>query len=412
LKVIKGLIFALAIVLIVSFVLYQPVKQQIEQQVKNILSELENQSSQAENTVSKATSKEESFEQELTPQQKIVSTQVTIDYGRDQLTNTQKNAYNALSNGIRDLKKEIPINALSEKDADKVFRCYLVDHPTTFWLPSNYSYTLSSFGGNEKVTGFTFNYGFSKTQVETMKKEAEQAAKSMINGLAKKSQYDKVQLIHDRLVSSVKYDSKAKYRYDVYGALVKKRIVCEGYAKAMQYLLSLVGIESITVTGYAGENHMWNVVKIDGQYYHLDATFDDPVIESRPQGLISYRYFNITTAQIQKTHKMDKMAYSVPTCTATKANYYVKNNLLFEKYNQSTISRLVQAGNKAVSSKESTVQIRFTTNGQAKTAMNDLVSNGKMYDVLKQMKGKVNRNKFSYLSLDENNVVEIILVYS
>ena len=68
------------------------------------------------------------------------------------------------------------------------------------------------------------------------------------------------------------------------GALIKNKVVCEGYAKAFKYLLDSLKIECILVSGTAinssgeSESHMWNYVKLDDKWYAVDVTWDDPII--------------------------------------------------------------------------------------------------------------------------------------
>ena len=101
-----------------------------------------------------------------------------------------------------------------------------------------------------------------------------------------KSDYDKIKIIHDYLIDSIEYENDLTQNnvYDIYGALVQKRCVCEGYAKAFQYLMNEMGIENTIVIGIGTnsknetENHAWNYVKLDGEWYAVDVTWDDPII--------------------------------------------------------------------------------------------------------------------------------------
>ncbi|MBQ7938910.1 MAG: hypothetical protein IJ281_00840 [Clostridia bacterium] len=90
-------------------------------------------------------------------------------------------------------------------------------------------------------------------------------------------------LIHDRLALRCEYDYEnylantlPDISYTAYGCLVNGRSVCQGYAEAYQYLLEQVGIDSYLCASDA-LNHVWNIVEIDGDYYHVDVTWDDPV---------------------------------------------------------------------------------------------------------------------------------------
>lgn len=99
--------------------------------------------------------------------------------------------------------------------------------------------------------------------------------------------YEKVLSLHDYLILNCKYDyenSKAgtlpDSAYTAYGALVKGKAVCEGYAEAFLYLMNKVGVPCRLVKSKS-MNHTWNVVQLDGKWYHVDVTYDDPLTNNR-----------------------------------------------------------------------------------------------------------------------------------
>jgi transglutaminase/protease-like cytokinesis protein 3 len=108
----------------------------------------------------------------------------------------------------------------------------------------------------------------------------------------------KIKIVHDYLVDTIDYDADAGSNvYNIYGALVDKKAVCEGYARACKYILDDLGIPCIIACGVAKnsqgntQSHAWNYVQIDGQWYALDVTWDDPVGTGRITDEIKYAYF-------------------------------------------------------------------------------------------------------------------------
>jgi transglutaminase/protease-like cytokinesis protein 3 len=102
--------------------------------------------------------------------------------------------------------------------------------------------------------------------------------------------YEKVKAIHDYIINRASYDQTYK-KYTAYNALIYKSAVCQGYAAAAYRLLSDAGIESRIISGTAGGgSHIWNIVKVDGKWYNLDLTWDDPIMSDGKQ-VISYDYF-------------------------------------------------------------------------------------------------------------------------
>ncbi|WP_185222560.1 leucine-rich repeat domain-containing protein [Parageobacillus thermoglucosidasius] len=134
--------------------------------------------------------------------------------------------------------------------------------------------------------------------------------------------YEKVKAIHDYVVLNAAYDYENYIKGTVpaashssYGILIKKTGVCEGYANAMNLLFNKVGIDSIFVVGEAnGGGHAWNKVKIEDEWYNLDATWDDPVPDR--EGFVRYDYFLIPDSELEKDHTWDKRLY--PPSTSTK----------------------------------------------------------------------------------------------
>lgn len=96
--------------------------------------------------------------------------------------------------------------------------------------------------------------------------------------------YSKLRAVHDWIIDSMYYDGGSNQRASVYGAFVEKKGVCESYARAYKYILDDMGIENILVTGTAvnssgtTEEHMWNYVKINENWYAVDVTWDDPIV--------------------------------------------------------------------------------------------------------------------------------------
>lgn len=122
------------------------------------------------------------------------------------------------------------------------------------------------------------------------------------------SQYDCVRAIHDYLVNNTTYRSTSTC-YDAYGALVDGYAVCDGYSKAFDLLCYLAGIDCLRITGTAsnslGSNqpHAWNKVCVDGQWYNVDVTWDDP-ISSRP--ILRHDYFLISDSRLAQDHSWTK----------------------------------------------------------------------------------------------------------
>lgn len=157
------------------------------------------------------------------------------------------------------------------------------------------------------LDGFT-----SKSQIDQCENEIIDVKNKILTQIEGKNNIEKMKYIHDYLVDMIDYDQTFEEEniYNIYGALVLKRCVCEGYAKALQYLLTEAGLENIIITGNATnsdgktENHAWNYVNINEKWYAIDSTWDDPIIigGGKLTNTIRYRYFLKGSITMNKNH--------------------------------------------------------------------------------------------------------------
>lgn len=234
---------------------------------------------------------------------------------------------------------------LTEAEIRQVIVAFSLDKPHIFWMDNKFGYA--------NTTGCTILQLYSFLSADEVKKYSEELNSKIqelhLGLLSDMTEYSREIYIHDWLVANCNYaDDVAKISDDFlsftsYGALVNQRAVCEGYTRAMQLMLSTVGIESLPVIGNGNDGlHMWNGVKIDNQWYYVDATWNDTEKGS------GYDYFNITTEQLLYDHTImpvysqlteeqicgiddgvaDSFNLIVPVCSSTTQNYFVKNSLL------------------------------------------------------------------------------------
>ncbi|MBO4309791.1 MAG: hypothetical protein J5856_01855, partial [Lachnospiraceae bacterium] len=161
--------------------------------------------------------------------------------------------------------------------------------------------------------------------------------------------------------------------------------VCQGYAKAFQYLSESLGIQSTLVVGYVGDNegHAWNMVKCRGDYYYIDCTWGDSSYLENTQSTsgiegINYDYLNITTSELEKTHVIDNFDY-LPNCSSKSENYYVKEGLYFKNIDT---SQLAGAFDKARMLGRKSVEIKCSDATVYKHMHDYLLSDNHVFDYL------------------------------
>lgn len=108
--------------------------------------------------------------------------------------------------------------------------------------------------------------------------------------LANNSDYEKVKKIHDYIINNASYDTSYQNSTS-YDLLINKSSVCEGYTLTAYRMFVDAGLESKIITGEGeGEPHAWNLVKVQGKWYNIDLTWDDPV-SSSGKPILRYNYF-------------------------------------------------------------------------------------------------------------------------
>ncbi len=237
---------------------------------------------------------------------------------RSLLSGTYKQAYDqiysALYNGSRTINMSVSVQ--SGDIADIVYSVYY-DHPELFWVDSSLTYYMN---GSGIVTSLTVNFNGTASNLQNSQQLFEGTIAPLINLAASlPNDVEKVKLVHDYLTNTIQYVAGSQYNQSAYSAIVNGKTVCAGYAHAFQYCMQKLGIPAAYIVGYAGEAHAWNLLKLDGEYYSMDVTWDDPL--GNPATTYYYNYFNITDAQLSKDHTRDAISAKLPTAYGTRYSF-------------------------------------------------------------------------------------------
>lgn len=199
------------------------------------------------------------------------------------------------------------------------------------------SYQISYLKQDNSIKEVSISLEFSVDRESILKRnrEVEKKVSEIIKSIItpEMTDFEKEIEIHNYIVNNSNYDEENYKKGTVpkesktsYGVLVNGKGVCGGYASAMDKLLKAAGLESMIISGEAGEDgkyepHVWNLVKLDGEYYHIDATWDDPVyiLNGMRRDVLHFDYFNLNDEEMSKDHKWDRDKY--PQCTAVKYRY-------------------------------------------------------------------------------------------
>ena len=263
------------------------------------------------------------------------------------MTKQQQAVYHVIMQGANALADEFQIPRIESAELYDVFFRLRLDHPEIFWM-TGYKYKYYKDSPN---LIFVPEYLFDKNKI----REHQRAMSSRVEKLARAakdlSEWEKEKYIHDFICDNVTYDKlKKAYSHEIIGPLGHGVGVCEGIAKSVKILCDALGIWCmIAVCGNNPEKgikyrHTWNIVKIGGTYYHLDATFDNTLGKHSAAGQeIRYDYFNLDDKKIFRDH--EPLIAPAPVCTNGDHFYYREKKLSFTK-EEDVYKRSLQAAKK------------------------------------------------------------------
>ena len=265
---------------------------------------------------------------------------LTDRYYYNHLSDREKDIYTTLYKGVTALQKEIYYpSTVSKETVHRIFDAVAHDNPYLYYFNQTYlKFALSEYG-----IVFLPQYFCTHEQILTYNGRIQKCVNQIVCDLdlLKCSDLEKEKKIHDYVCKNISYDydalntskvNRIVAAHSVIGVFAKQRAVCEGIAKTTKLLLNTVDIGCIVVSGKASlfqnSEHAWNIVKINGEAYQLDVTWD--MANSQKYG-INYDYFNLTDKAISQDHFNFE---SVPMCNSMTANYFVMNNLCFSDMKQ------------------------------------------------------------------------------
>ncbi len=246
-------------------------------------------------------------------------------YYYDQLNKEQQKAYYAMKTGLLNLQDSFAVPMVSKKELSDIYFMLRMDCPEIF-----YSVTFSyRYYADSTAVEMIPKYLFSKDKIKEHRQAMESRVKKLTRQAANLNEKEKELFIHDFIAENVKYDKlKKEYSHEIIGALENGTAVCEGIAKAVKILCDELNIWCIIALSEANPDkgikyrHAWNVVRIDGQYYHLDATFDNTLSRNN---LIRYDYVNLSDKQIFRDH--EPVIWKVPVCSDSDHFYYKEKKI-------------------------------------------------------------------------------------
>ena len=308
------------------------------------------------------------------------------EYYFKQLNEEEQRVYRELLKGIRAREKDFYLTLSQDDSIDRCYHAVLKDHPEIFWVHNHEKIYKTTYSDSDYCT-FTPGYIYTESEISEIQNAMEagfQEVSSLIPADA--SDYEKVRIVYTYVIDNTQYQASDDDQ-SIAGVFWKKESVCAGYAGAVQYLLERIGVPCIYVDGStqgSTEGHAWNIVKLDGEYYYVDATNGDQpdflngnAAQLEEHKTIIYDYLCPFPEEYEKKYIRSE-ELTVPDCTAKDMNFYVLNQGCFDGYDWETIYDYCKM---RLDNGAAVVRFKFSNQEAFAAACNELLDNGEVQNV-------------------------------
>ena len=308
------------------------------------------------------------------------------EYYFKQVNEEEQRVYRELLKGIRAREKDFYLTLSQDDSIDRCYHAVLKDHPEIFWVHNHEKIYKTTYSDSDYCT-FTPGYIYTESEISEIQNAMEagfQEVSSLIPADA--SDYEKVRIVYTYVIDNTQYQASDDDQ-SIAGVFWKKEAVCAGYAGAVQYLLERIGVPCIYVDGStqgSTEGHAWNIVKLDGEYYYVDATNGDQpdflngnAAQLEEHKTIIYDYLCPFPEEYEKKYIRSE-ELTVPDCTAKDMNFYVLNQGCFDGYDWETIYDYCKM---RLDNGAAVVRFKFSNQEAFAAACNELLDNGEVQNV-------------------------------
>lgn len=320
-------------------------------------------------------SEQASFEQATQNQPTAVDAKQVgiLDYQNDlyirNLSDAQKQVAQTLVDGMKAGQSEIELNQPIQLDEiSELYQRLKLADPELFFLADQQNYEYSPLTQEVKVFHPNYIEYDDGLTIPQRIEQLRQLRNSIIQDWHGRGEYECSVLMNDYLVDTITYQPQAAHEHNLYGALVERQAVCDGYALAYKYLADGLGMDCVVITGSAyedkagyqqgmsqlqslnaqqimqwdsGYRHAWNAIQIDGHWYYTDVTYNDPVSldhdEQADFSGLKEAFTNLTWQDMMQFRSAEVsllLAPDLPQENALDANVFYRNGLVIQTENQ------------------------------------------------------------------------------
>ncbi|MCQ2412147.1 MAG: hypothetical protein MJ057_04255 [Sphaerochaetaceae bacterium] len=310
-------------------------------------------------------------------------------YCYDNLTMGEQMAYEAISDCLTHLIRSWNSGSFSQATIQKAYNCFLMDHPEVYWS-DGYTYVTSYVNNTVSGHHVEFDFNMDLPQIQERNAQLENALIEIALTLPSlEPGYETVKAVYDWMVTNCTYD-ELNLDQSMYSVMVNHSGVCASFSKAFQFILQCLGIPCTVVNGRIDQRynilgstlgHEWNIVNIDGSWYHVDVTSGLSMTAGSNE--IDYTFLCATTEEILGSHTIANIV-PIPQCDNTDLNFFNHYNLKVATYTRDEVARAfsnaIAIGRKPV--------VRFSSYRAFSAAIEDLFTNQGIFELLKSVTGQ------------------------
>lgn len=327
------------------------------------------------------------------------------------LSDEEKALYEQVRDAVLGFEEFVKFDPpVTRETARKIYSLVYSQERKYFWL-SNIFYAPDS-----EVSMLRMNYLYEREDAEIKRAELDFAASTVLGEISEgASDFEKVVYFHDKIVKNCSFSTDKLHVNSAYGVLVTGYGQCEGYAAAMSLLCDKAGIPNYIVCGKntEGSTHAWNKIRLDGEWYNVDCTWDDPIIKRNDPDFIRHDYLLVKDSEIEgKTHFTDELYKGHTSCEADRLNYFNGRGLTFSAVEDGVGELERQLKEKGFDG-EREVEIRFSDMDVFYAAMARLFDSGEMKDIIEDTNeryGTKIRSAYKHNN-EELGIIHISLIY-
>nr|WP_294678558.1 transglutaminase domain-containing protein [uncultured Blautia sp.] len=337
------------------------------------------------------------------------------EYYFRQLGDEERRVYREMLNGVRERKENFYVTLSDDDTVNRIYHAVLKDHPELFWAHNREKIYKTTYTDSDYCT-FSPGYIYTEAEIKEIRSAMEEAYQNVLAQIPEGADdYEKVQTVYTYVIDNTAYQ-ESNDDQSIAGTFWKKEAVCAGYAGAVQYLLERLGVSCIYVDGSAAgstEGHAWNIVKLDGEYYYVDATNGDQpdFLNGDAAQLVEhkttvYDYLCPFPLEYESVYTASS-EFEVPECTSTAMNFYVLNQGCFDTYDWQSVYDYCKM---RLDNGAAVVRFKFSGQEAFGQAFDEWITGGSVQDVAQyymQLHG-MRQVEYHYGVLDNLNTIYFI----